>query len=192
MTRFIFLLLLPFITAGCSILAVGGAEATGLSLLHDRRTSETLLNDEGIEINAGIELELNDDIRDNSHFNVTAYNGMALITGEANTTKLRDKIIDIVRRIPGVKLVYNEMTIAAPSSLASRANDTLITTKVKSSLSQIRNLPGFDATRVKVVTENGIVYLMGLLHRNEAHVATEMARRESGVKQVVKVFEYIE
>ncbi len=192
MKQFILLLLLSFITNGCSILAVGGAEATGLSLLHDRRTSETLLNDERIEINSGIELDLHDDIRNNTHFNVTAYNGIVLITGEATTVKLRDKIVDIVRRIPGVKLVHNEMIIAAPSSIASRSNDTFITTKVKSSLSRIRNLPGFDATRVKIVTENGVVYLMGLLHRNEAHVATEMARRESGVKQVVKVFEYIE
>jgi len=188
----ILLLLLPFIINGCSILALGGAEASGLSLLHDRRTSDILLNDERIEINASIELDSHDDIRNNSHFNVTAYNGMVLITGEAPTEILRDKIVDIVRRISGVKLVHNEVIIAIPSSITSRSNDTLITTKVKSSLSRIRNLPGFDATRVKVVTENGIVYLMGLLHRNEAHVATEVTRRESGVKQVVKVFEYIE
>ena len=78
--------------------------------------------------------------------------------------------------------------------LIESTNDILlnqITTKVKSSLSNVKNLPGFDATRVKVITENGTVYLLGLVHKNEGNVATEIARRETGVKQVVKVFEYI-
>ncbi len=192
MRPLIILLLIPIITGGCGAIATGGAEVTGLSLLHDRRTSEALLVDERIEINAGIELNADDAIRDRCHFNVTAYNGKVLLTGEAPTAELRDKIVGIVRVIPGVKLVHNEMVIAEPTSLASRSKDTLITTKIKTSLSAVRNLPGFDATRVKVVTENGVVYLMGLLHRNEGTVATEIARREEGVKQVVKVFEYIE
>ncbi|WP_305909280.1 BON domain-containing protein [Methylomarinum sp. Ch1-1] len=186
------ILLIPILTTGCTTLATGSAEVTGLSLLHDRRTSEALLNDERIEINAGIELNANDAIRDRCHFNVTAYNGKVLLTGEAPTVELRDNIVAIVRVIPGVKMVHNEMAIAEPTTLASRSNDTLITAKTKSSLSEVRNLPGFDATRVKVVTENGVVFLMGLLHPNEGNVATEIARRQNGVKQVVKVFEYIE
>ena len=173
-------------------MAPGGAEVSGLSSLHEHRSSRILRNDERIETNAGVELNSHAGIRNNTHFNVTAYNGKVLITGEAPTAELRDKIVDIVRRISGVKLVHNEMVIAEPSSIASRSHDTVITTKVKSSLSNIKNLPGFDATRVKVVTENGVVYLMGLLHRNEAHVVAEIARRESGVKQVVMVFEYLE
>lgn len=188
----LFLLCIPILlTNGCTTIATGGAEVSGLSLLHDRRTSEALLLDERIEINAGIELNAQDDIREQAHFNVTSYNGKVLVTGEAPTAELRDKIIGIVRVISGIKMVHNEMTIAEPSSYASRSNDALITTKVKSSLSKVRNLPGFDATRVKVVTENGVVYLMGLLHQNEGNVATEIARRENGVKQVVKIFEYI-
>lgn len=192
MKRILPLLLIPLLTSGCTAIATGGAEVTGLSLLHDRRTSEVMLVDERIEINAGIELNAHDDIRDRCHVNVTAYNGKVLITGEAPTAELRDKIVGIVRVISGVKLVHNELVIAEPTSLGSRSKDTLITTKIKAALSEVRNLPGFDATRVKVVTENGVVYLMGLLHRNEGSVATEIARREDGVKQVVKVFEYIE
>ena len=192
MKRLVPYFLLPFIFSGCSTMATDDAEESGLSLLHGRRTSRIFLNDERIENNAGVELNSHVGLRNNTHFNVTAYNGKVLITGEAPTAELRDKIVDIVRRISGVKLVHNEMVIAEPSSIASRSHDTVITTKVKSSLSNIKNLPGFDATRVKVVTENGVVYLMGLVHRNEAHVAAEMARRVSDVKQVVMVFEYLE
>ncbi len=177
--------------SGCSTLLTGGAEVTGLSLLHDRRTSKALMIDERIEVNAALELNSNDEIRQNSHFNVTAYNGTVLVTGEATTEPLSQKIIAVVRVINGVKRVHNQLVISEPSSLSSRSYDTVITTRVKSALSNIKNLPGFDATRVKVVTENKVVYLMGLVHENEANVATEVARRETGVKQVVKIFELI-
>jgi len=190
-------IIIPFLfvhllLSGCSIIATGGAEITGLSLLHERRTSKALLNDERIEINAGIELNSYKDIRNDCHFNVTAYNGMVLVTGEAPTETLRNTIIHIIRKISGVKLVHNELIVAQPSSFARRSHDTFITTKVKSSLSNVTNLPGFDATRVKVITENGIVYLLGLVHKNEGLVATEITRRVDGVKKVVKIFEYIE
>lgn len=187
-----FLFSIQFFLSSCSTLATGAAEVTGLSLLHERRTSKTILNDERIEINASIELNTQEDTRKQCHFNVTAYNGAVLVTGEAPTEELLNKIISIVRVIPGVKIVYNELLLAQPSSFPSRSKDTFITTKVKSSLSNIDNLPGFDATRVKIITENGIVYLLGLVHKNEGNIATEMARRESGVKKVVKIFEYID
>jgi len=174
------------------MIATSGAEVSGLSFLHDRRSSETLIRDERIEINAEIALDSETELRRQCHFNITAYNGIVLVTGEAPTESLRNKIISIVRQIPDVKLVHNQLVIAQPTSLTSRSQDALITTRVKSALSQIKNLPGFDATRIKVVTEQSVVYLMGLVHRNEANVATEMARRESGVKKIVKIFEFIE
>ncbi len=185
-------ILIPIMLSACSALMTGGAEVTGLSVLHDRRTSKALLIDERIEINAGIELNAHDDIRSKCHFNVTAYNGTVLVTGEAPTEKLRQKIISIIQTITGVKLIHNEIKVAPLSSFSTRAHDTLITAKVKSSLSNVKNLPGFDATRVKVITENGVVYLLGLVHKNEGLVATEIARRETGVKQVVKIFEIID
>lgn len=188
----ILFIIITTLLTGCSTLMTGGAEITGLSLLHDRRTSKALMNDERIEINAGIELNSHDDTRSECHFNVTAYNGTVLVTGETPTQQLRNKVISIVQTIPGVKLVHNELTIGPLSSFTSRSHDTLITTKVKSALSNIKNLPGFDATRVKVITEKGVVYLLGLVHKNEGLVATEIARRENGVKQVVKIFEFIE
>lgn len=184
--------LVHFLLSGCSTVATGGAEITGLSLLHDRRTAKALAIDERIEVTAAVELNSHDETRKACHFNITSYNGTVLVTGEAPTEALRDKIIAIVRVISDVKLVHNEITIAKPSSFATRSHDTLLTTKVKASLSKVNNLPGFDATRVKVVTETGTVYLLGLVHAKEGHVASEIARREKGVKKVVKIFEYIE
>ncbi len=190
--QLLFLIFIIVSLSACSILAISGAEITGLSLLHDRRTSDVIIKDEAIEISATIKLNSEEDIRNQCHFNVTSYNGRVLVTGEAPSENLRNKIISIVRTIKGVKLVFNELTIAPPSSLKTRSYDTLITTRVKTALSKVKNLPGFDATRVKVITESGIVYLLGLVHKNEGHVATEITRRETGVKKVVKIFEYIE
>jgi osmotically-inducible protein OsmY len=192
MKKQLFILSLILLNNACTTIATGAAEATGLSVLHDRRTSEALLRDEKIEIDAGIALNADDEIRDKAHINVTAYNGIVLVTGEAPSESLRTKIISIIRTIPGVKIVHDEIVIAQPTPITSRSYDTLLTTKVKSAISEIRNIPGFDATRIKVVTENGVVYLMGLVHPNEGYVAGEMARRVNGVKQVVKIFEYID
>lgn len=185
-------LLFQVVVSGCSTIATGSAEVTGLSLLHDRRTSKSILVDERIEINSSYKLNSQKDTRSKCHFNVTSYNQTVLITGEAPTEALRNKIISLVRTVPGVKLVHNELKVANPSSLATRTHDTLITTSVKSAISKISHIPGFDATRVKVITESKVVYLLGLVYRKEAEAATEIARREGDVSQVVQIFEYID
>lgn len=179
-----------FITA-CSTVAIVGAETSGLSLLHDRRTSLAIANDERIEINAAFTLLLEKDIRSLCHVNVTSYNGTVLVTGESPTEQLRDKIINKVRAVKGVKIVHNELAIAHPTSFLSRTEDTSITVKIKFALGNIKNLSGFDATRIKIITENNTVYLMGIVHKKEGEIAAEIARKENGVKQVVKIFEYI-
>lgn len=159
--------------SGCSTIASGGAEITGLSLLNDRRSRDAILADETIEDNASAKLNAYYDLRDKCHFNITAYNGAVLVTGETPKEEFRDRIVDIVRVIPNVKLVHNKLTIADPSPFNFRANDTLITGRVKTALTQI---PGFDASWVKVVTEKSKVYLMGLVHRNEGAAAIDAAR----------------
>lgn len=187
------ILLIVLLLPGCGgILGTGGAEVTGLSLLHDRRSSSAIMADERIEVDATMELNSHDDISAKAHFNITSYNGIVLVTGEAPNERLRNKIISIVRMIDGVRLVHDEMVIAPPSSFSSRSNDAYITTKVKNALTTIADIPGFDATRVKVITENGAVYLMGLVHKQEGDRAGEAARRVKGVTKVVKVFEYID
>jgi osmotically-inducible protein OsmY len=98
----------------------------------------------------------------------------------------------ITRGIPKVRLVHNEMTIAAPNSYMVRSSDSLITAKVKTGLFGITELEDFDPTRVKVVTENGVVYLMGILNQTEANAVTNKARQVGGVQKVVKLFEYLD
>ena len=117
---------------------------------------------------------------------------MVLLSGQAPTETLRQQAQDIVAGIEKVRMVHNEMSIAAPNSMMTRSSDTLITAKVKTALFNIKGLEKFDPTRVKVVTEDGIVYLMGLLYRNEADAVSDQARQVGGVEKIVKVFEYLD
>ena len=188
----ILIFFISFIVSGCSFMATSGAEVTGLALLHDRRDGTTLFSDVGIEMEADIERNTHEDLRTFTHVNVTAYNGKVLLTGEAKTRQLRDKVVNIVRVISGVKMVHNEIAIASTTSFNSRTEDSYITTNVKAAISTIDNIPGFDATRIKVVTENNIVYLMGLVYRKEGQATIAKTQRVSGVKKVVPVFEYID
>ncbi len=168
---------------------VVGAAATGVSVVHDRRTAGAVLDDQSIEIKARSALNADKEIYDQTHNNVTSYNGIVLITGEAPSEGLRNRIADVVRPLDKVRTVHNEMVIAAPSSLSARSSDTLLTGKVKSRLIGTKDI---DSTRIKVVTEGGAVFLMGVVTHGEADTATEIARTTDGVQRVVKVFEYVE
>jgi len=190
MNKFLLLLLVhSLFISGCAAIKTGGAEVTGLSLLNDRRSRDAILTDEAIEDNAAAKLNAYYDLREKCHFNITAYNGAVLVTGETPKEEFHDRIIEIVRIIPHVKMVHDKLVIDDPSPLNFRANDALITGKVKTSLTQI---PEFDPSWIKVVTEQRTVYLMGLVHRNEGAAAIEAARRQSDIKQIITVFEYID
>lgn len=180
------LCLLPALS-GCVPLAVGTAATTGASVAHDSRTAGTVLEDQSIELKASNAISADAELRSQTHVNVTSYNLVVLVSGEAPTEALRDQVIDKVRRVDRVKLVHNELAVAAPSSMTSRSSDTLITSKVKTTLMTLSN---FDGTRVKVVTERGIVYLMGLLSKEEGDRVANAARGVGGVQKVVKLFEY--
>lgn len=185
----VFLLILVLITLNGCAAAVLGSAATGAAVAHDRRTAGTVIEDQSIELKAAQALNNDQEINETAHVNITSYNLVVLVSGEAPNEAVRERIINIVRDIPKVTHVYNEVTIGAPSTLTSRSSDTLITSKVKTRLFGLEN---FDATRVKVVTEKGVVYLMGLLTREESDRVTEAARRVSGVQKVVKLFQYVE
>lgn len=176
---------------GCAGLLAAGA-ATGIAVAHDRRTAGQVIEDQEIEFKGAQAIRDDSDLSSQSHISVTCYNGIVLLTGETPTEALRAKATDLVQNIPHVRRVHNEITIAAPSSMMSRSSDTLITAKVKTSLFHIQGYPGFDPTRVKVVTENGTVYLMGLLKHDEATAVTNEVRQVGGVQRVVKLFEYID
>jgi osmotically-inducible protein OsmY len=176
--------------SGCVGLLVGGA-ATGISVAHDRRTTGTVVDDQTIELK--LYDVLNRQLPPGNRISVTSYNGTVLLTGEAVSEGVRRQAEQIARGFnePPVRMVHNELVIGPPSPLSIQSNDALLTTKVKTSLFQINSIPDFDPSRVKVVTDRGIVYLMGLVRPVEADATANMASQVDGVKQVVTLFEYI-
>jgi osmotically-inducible protein OsmY len=169
---------------GCFPLAVTGMGAAAL-MATDRRTTGIYVEDENIEWK--VVGRVKDDFP-GAHINATSFNRRVLLTGEAPTEAMRTQIGEAVRAIPSVREVVNEMQVAGASSIASRGNDSLITSNVKA---RMVNHPRFAPTHVKVVTEAGVVYLLGLVTHEEGDAAVEVARTTSGVNRVVKVFEYI-
>ena len=175
---------------GCVPLLVGGAAATGGAVAYSRRSAGTFFNDENIELKTRLAILEEQDLNSQIHINIISYNGIVLMVGQAPTEELRLQAETIVSGTPKVRMVHNEMTIAAPSSLMSRSSDTVVTGKVKTSILGIIGEDDNDGLRTKVVTENGIVYLMGLLSRAEADTVTYATRKGGGVQKVVKLFEY--
>jgi osmotically-inducible protein OsmY len=186
-SKFALILLLPIILLqGCATAIVTGA-ATGASLAHDRRTTGAVIDDQGIEFKASLAIFNNKEIYEQSHINVTSYNGTVLITGETLTEQLKQKIYNMVRALPKVRTIHNELIIAAPSALPSRSSDAWITSKVKAKITADEQLDPFF---IKVVTEHGIVYLMGVVNHAEADRAVGIVSNSAGVQRVVKIFEY--
>jgi osmotically-inducible protein OsmY len=194
MKKFFLLLLLlnSLLIGACSTVATDREEISEQSLLQDRRTREAISIDKDIETESYSELNSDDEILNQSHFTITAYNGAVLVTGETADEELGRKIISTVQDIPNVKLIHNNLNITYPSDSSSRANDKFITDTVKKALNQIRTIPNFDPSMVKVITENGTVYLMGLVHRDEGAVVINVTRLQPGIKQIITVFEYID
>jgi osmotically-inducible protein OsmY len=172
--------------SACVPVVAGGAAAGGLAA-SDRRTSGAYVEDEGIEWKANGRIK--DMLGDKIHINVTSYNRSVLLTGEAIDESAKGKAESIAKSVENVVRVTNELQVAGASALTSRSNDAYLTTKVKGSFLK-ENL--FPANYVKVVTENSVVYLMGIVTHKEADDAVEIARSTDGVQKVVKVFEYIE
>jgi osmotically-inducible protein OsmY len=172
----------------CIPVVAGGVATTG-AMVSDRRSSGTFIDDETIELKAVKAITDNLGAKE-IHVNVTSYNRHILITGEVGTEEHKAKAESAVRAVDGnIKKITNELKIGPNSELSSRAKDTFITSKVKAEFIK-KNL--FPATYVKVITEAGTVYLLGIVTRKEAEDATNLARNVSDVKQVVKVFEYID
>ena len=178
-------ILLTLMLPGCIPLAVTGIGATAL-LVDDRRSTGVYVEDENIEWKARGRLIEN--FRD-AHVNVTSFNLAVLLTGEVPSEQMKLDVGNTIRGIPSVKNVTNELTVGGNTALTARANDTFITTNVKT---RFINNGKFSINHVKVVTEAGTAFLLGIVTREEADVATELARTTSGVSRVVKVFEYTE
>ncbi len=169
---------------GCSSMPIGG-EAGGPGTL-DRRTAGAVIGDQEIEIRARNRLK--EAIPNAGSISATSYNRQLLLTGQVPDEATRARATEVVKSIPELRNVFNELSISGTTSLVSGANDTSITSQVKTRLLSDKRVPG---TKIKVVTEAGVVYLMGLMKRDEAAAATDIARTTSGVTRVVVLFEII-
>jgi osmotically-inducible protein OsmY len=172
---------------GCLPLVAAGAGATALAM-NDRRTVAAQTEDKEIDVRG--EKNIGDRFGDKVHINVTSYNRNVLLTGEAPDEATKAAIESIVRDVPNVRGVVNEIQIAGVSSYSARGNDSYLTSKVKARIVDSGGI--VSANQVKVVTEASVVYLLGLLTHKEADAAVEIARTTGGVQKVVRVFEYVE
>jgi osmotically-inducible protein OsmY len=173
------------VLAGCFGAAAVGV-GTGALMLTDRRNSETFISDQGMEIRAAN--RIGDQYGDKVHVNVTSYNRMLLLTGEVPTEVMKADVEKLASAVPNVKAITNELAIAGPASFGGRSNDSYITSKVKARFVDANK---FSPNHVKVVTEAGVVFLLGLVTQAEADAAVEIARTTGGVQKVIRVFEII-
>lgn len=173
--------------SGCAAVVVGGAATSAIVTANDRRTTGTIIEDKSIQIKAmqAVSDVAGDD--NNIHVSAVSYNNQVLLIGQAPTHQIRAEIISRVKNIEKVKKVHNEIVLSEPSTLLQRSTDSWITTRIKSEMTVTKD---FNPARVKVVTEDGIVYLMGIVKPLEEEIAVDIARHVKGVKKVVKILEY--
>jgi len=180
------LLCLPLLS-GCPMYSLSTASGSDSYIAEDRRTSGIFIEDEGIELKSS--RRIHQQYGNSVHINVTSYNRVVLLTGEVSSDELKNNIERLVMGVDNVRRIHNEIAVASMTSLASRSNDVLLTSKVKARFLAERK---FQINHVKIVTENGVVYLMGIVKRQEADNAAKIASSTSGIRKVVKVFEYMD
>ena len=172
--------------SACAPLLIGGAAVGSAMVYADRRTSGAQLEDQGVELKAGPRVR--EAIGDRGHVNVTSFNRTVLLTGEVPTEADKAAAEAAVTKLENVRATLNELVVAPNSSLVDRSNDALITSKVKASYVDAKDI---FANAYKVVTERGVVYLMGRVTDREADRGVAIARGVSGVSKVDKAFEII-
>ena len=153
------------------------------------RTFGQVIEDDNIETKAIVNIHAANKAFHDSNLVAVSYNGYLLLAGQVSNEALKSEATTVARKIHGVRRIYNELEIAAPSSGMTRTSDTWITTKVKSWLLGSSDIEG---TGVKIVTENGVVYLLGLVTRKEAKRISDEAAGIGGVQRVVQLFEFID
>lgn len=176
---------LTLLLQACAAAVVAGG-ASAVTSASDRRTLGSQIDDSSIVVKAERALEENKTLEERAHINVNSYNGILLLTGQAPSQELVELATSLVQPIQGVKDVQNQIRVGNPISFTTRSRDSWITTRVKSMLVGDKEI---SALNIKVVTENGEVFLMGLVSSTEADKAVEIARHVNGVSRVIKAFE---
>ena len=172
---------------GCSpAILLGGGTASVVA--SDERSAGSFVEDQEIELKASF--RISDGLGRQVNVSVTSYNRRVLLTGQVPTEEMRQQVIEIIEGIDNVREVLDRLEVSGLSSLTARASDSTLTAKAKTSLCTLQQ-QDFSCLDVKVVTEQGVVYLLGLVNERQAEIAVETVRKISGVIRVVKVFEYI-
>lgn len=181
------LLLSVFILSGCSTL-VSSTRETPIEENEGRRTLGNYIEDNSIEFKSKVNLNKGSQALSQSNISVNSFNGQVLLTGQVPDERTKQEASEVINQLREIRKIHNELEIAGPTSMMIRANDTYLTGRVKAQLLADNRTNGM---RIKVVTENGTVYLMGLVTRHEGEVAVEVVRNIVGINRIVKVFEYI-
>lgn len=190
-TRTLMLVSVAAVTAvtllsGCAPLVIGGA-ATAVMMAEDRRSSGVFVDDENIENRALLKVKTR--YNNQVHVNITSYNRHVLISGEAASEAVKKGVEEEVATVAGIKRIFNEMAVGSQAGVMAVSNDTRLTTIVKTRFLEANR---FQPNHVKVVTEAGVVYLMGIVKRSEADAAAQLASTTAGVSRVVRLFEYLD
>ena len=174
--------------SGCASLLTA-ADSDAIEDDRGERTFGASMDDESIETKAKVNVHAANEAFDDAHISIISYNAYVLIVGQVPSEELKQQASDVIREVRRVRRIYNELEVTGNTSFMTRTSDTWITGKVKTNL--IAN-PETEGLRVKVVTENGVVYLMGLASRAEADRIVDVASASYGVRKVVRLFEYID
>jgi osmotically-inducible protein OsmY len=172
---------------GCIFVVGAAAGAAAIAVVYDHRTLELSIQDTQTANKISNKIRAVPALRNECHIEVTAFNGVILLTGETPTAAWRAQAEEIAKSVPNVSRVYNQITIQGPTSSLTRTSDSWITTKIRSLMLANEDL---KSSSIKVVTENGVVYLMGNVKQSQADIAVDISRQVSGVQKVVKIFQY--
>ena len=190
MKQFIFLsFLLIILTPSCSTILVNTTSREGIQENPTRRTPGAIVEDQSIETIVAVNLKADNLAFRETRFNVISHNGIVLLVGQIESNAMKQKATEIISKASSkIKRIHNELEITEKKGILSRSNDTWIATKVRALMLANEEI---SASKVKVIVENGAVYLMGILTESEGDSAANVARNVAGVTKVIKVFEYI-
>ncbi len=186
--RIAIILLSTSLLSACLPTAFVACATAGGMVTGDRRSISTMMVDKKINCQALIQLNSEPRLKKTSHITTTTFNRVILLVGETRTEALRHRAYELVKAVPDIRRINNAVIIADPLDSKERTMDTWTTTKVKSIMLAEK---GLNSTQIKVVTEDSVVYLLGLVTHPQAELATDVARQVSGVRKVVTLFEYI-
>lgn len=187
MRNLIIIMSLALSLQSCFFVAGAAAGAAGVAVVYDHRKLENILKDQEITKKLSDKILANRALSDDTHIDVTTFNQIVLLTGEVNTPEQRQQAEEIAHSNPDVTKVYNELIVKGATSSLTRASDSWITAKIKTQMLATQDL---QSGTIKVVTENGTVYLMGIVSRSQADMTVDIARKVAGVQKVVKIFKY--